>query len=167
MISLDEITQLAKALVDSERAVESAEEALKACKEAARLLREESMPSAMQELGLESLQLDTGQKITIKQDVYASIPAERKAEAFAWLEDRDFGGLIKMEVVAYFNKGSNDAALKLLKELEAQGFDSTLDKGIHAQTLKAFLREQIAAGAELPLELFGARPVWTTKIFNK
>ena len=47
------------------------------------------------------------------------------------------------------------------------GFDPALDQGVHAQTLKAFLKEQLSKGANIPLELFGARPVWTAKITNK
>lgn len=167
MISLDEMSQLVSALVDAERDVEAVEENLKRVKESARILREESIPSAMQELGLESVQLSTGQKVSVRQEVYASIPVANKEAAFNWLEEHGFGGLVKIEVVADFRKGGQEAAVALYQELQAKGLQVDLDKGVHAQTLKAFLKEQLAAGAELPLELFGARPVWTAKITNK
>jgi hypothetical protein len=31
-------------------------------------------------------------------------------------------------------------------------------EGVHAQTLKAFIKEQMAKGVDVPLELFGAYP---------
>ena len=163
-ITLDEMTTLARALVDAESAVEEAEKALKHTKEGARILREETIPSAMQELGIEKLELSTGQKITIAQEVYASIPASSKDEAHRWLEANGFGGLIKVGVTTQYGKGERDEALQLFSELQVRGLNAKFDEGVHAQTLKAFLREQISSGNNMPLELFGARPVWTAKI---
>lgn len=166
-ISLDQMAALARALVDADGSVEQAELNLKEAKERARVLREETIPSAMQELGLEELKLDTGQKLSVKQDVYASIPTAQKDAAFQWLEDNGFGGLIKVEVAADFRKGEADAALELFKELQQRGLQVGFNQSVHAQTLKAFLREQLAAGTNVPLDIFGARPVWTAKISNK
>ena len=166
-ITLDEMAALVRALVDSDASVETIEVNLKAAKEHARVLREETIPSAMQELGLEELRLATGQKLSIKQDVYASIPANGKEEAFQWLEINGFGGLIKVEVKAAYGKGQSTEALELFSELTSRGLQAQFDQNVHAQTLKAFLREQIASGANVPLDLFGARPVWTAKITNR
>lgn len=167
MISLSEMADLARALLEADSAVLAAEEELKDRKERARVLREETIPSAMQEMGLEELKLETGQKISVKQDVYASIPAASKGQAYNWLNENGFGGLIKVQVSATFPKGEQDAALELHKQLQQQGLQPDLDQSVHAQTLKAFLREQISAGTNVPLELFGARPVWTAKISSK
>lgn len=167
MITLSEMAELARALLDADKDVERVEGDLKDAKERARVLREETIPAAMQEMGLEEVKLETGQKISIKQDVYASIPAASKGAAYDWLNEHGFGGLIKVEVSATFAKGEQDAALELHKQLLAQGLQPDLDQSVHAQTLKAFLREQIAAGTNVPLDLFGARPVWTAKITNK
>lgn len=166
-ISLDDMASLARALVDADAAVEDADQALKDAKERARVLREETIPSAMQELGLEELKLVTGQKLSIKQEVYASIPASNKNAAFQWLNDNGFGGLIKIEVDASFGKGEQDAAMALYQELNSRGLTASFDQGVHAQTLKAFLKEQLAQGTNIPLDLFGARPVWTAKLSNK
>ena len=166
-ISLDQMASLARALVDADGSVEQAELNLKDAKERARVLREETIPSAMQELGLEELKLDTGEKLTVKQDVYAAIPAAQKEQAFQWLEDNGFGGLIKVEVTADYRKGEAEVAMALYKELQERGLQVEFGQSVHAQTLKAFLREQLAAGANVPLDLFGARPVWTAKITNR
>lgn len=166
-ISLDSMTALARALLDADASVEDAEANLKAAKERARILREETIPSAMQELGLEEIKLDTGQKLSVKQDVYAAIPASSKEQAFTWLEQNGFGGLIKVEVTADYRKGEADAAMQLFQELQERGLQVEFGQSVHAQTLKAFLREQLANGTNVPLDIFGARPVWTAKISNK
>lgn len=166
-ISLEDMAQLARALVDADVEVDKADQALKDAKEAARMLREETIPSAMQEMGLEEVKLNTGQKISIKQEVYASIPAANKNQAYDWLNEHGFGGLIKMEVATQFAKGEQENAVTLLKTLQNMGLQPTLDQNVHAQTLKAFLKEQLARGTNIPLDLFGARPVWTAKISNK
>lgn len=166
-ISLDSMTALARALLDADASVEDAEANLKAAKERARILREETIPSAMQELGLEEIKLDTGQKLSVKQDVYAAIPTGQKEQAFTWLEQNGFGGLIKVEVTADYRKGEADAALQLFQELQERGLQVEFGQSVHAQTLKAFLREQLANGTNVPLDIFGARPVWTAKISNK
>jgi len=165
-ISLNEMATVVQSLLDAELIIENQENQLKESKENARKLREEVIPSSMQELGLAELKLDTGQKITVKQDVYASIPKDNKLSALQWLEDHGHGGLIKTDVVTSYGKGEEEEgrARKLLFKLLAEGEKTKLSRGINAQTLKAFLREQIAKGEDVPLDLFGASPVWTTKI---
>lgn len=165
--TLDMMSALARALKDADENVELLDTTLKAAKERARFLREETIPSAMQELGLEFIGLDTGEKLAIKQDVYASIPSDKKNEAYDWLDEHGFGGLLKVEVSVSFGSGERDASVELLQELQGRGLQVGFDQSVHAQTLKAFLREQIKSAAEIPLELFGARPVWTTKITKK
>jgi tagatose-1,6-bisphosphate aldolase len=164
-ITLNDVSALVTALADAEDEVAQAEQLLKDKKEAARFLKEESIPSAMQSLGLKQVVLETGEKVTIAQEVYASIPAENKAEAYAWLEDNGFGGLLKLSLAIEYGKGEKQEAIALFKELTERGIVPDLSEGVHAQTMKAFLKEQIAAGNEaLPLDLFGARPVFVAKI---
>jgi hypothetical protein len=164
MISLTEMAELARALRDAQADVELLEAKLKEQKEYARVLREETLPGAMQELGLAELKLDTGETITITDDVYASIPADKKPAAFDWLEDHGFGGLIKTEVGVMFGKGEMDKATEVYDALAGQGMEPKFIRDVHPQTLRAFLREQMRAGNPVPLNLFGARPVFTTKL---
>ena len=57
MKTLEEMTELARELVDAEQQVEALETQLKQKKEDARLLRELVIPAAMTELGLRSMEL--------------------------------------------------------------------------------------------------------------
>jgi hypothetical protein len=165
LISLGEVQQLAHALLRAKADVESVEDDLKAANERVRVLQEESIPSAMQELGLKDFTLESGEKVTVKDDVYASITAEKKADAFAWLEEHNFGGLIKTEVAVQFGKDSAEAVEELLGVLKAMKLEPEASRSVNAQTLKAFLREQLEKGEkDLPLDLFGARPVTVAQI---
>jgi hypothetical protein len=83
------------------------------------------------------------------------------------LEEHDFGGLIKTAVTVQFGKGEDEKAVELYERLVAEGLVVEADREVNAQTLKAFLREQLAAAAPVPLDLFGARPVWVAKIKTK
>ena len=164
MISLDEMASLARVMAEAEDAVRQQEASLKEAKEKARRLREETIPAAMQELGIDKLELNTGEKISVSQEVYASIPNEHRDDAFRWLNDNGFGGLIKVGVSSSYGKGEQSKAMELFQELQERGLNAKFDEGVHPQTLKAILKEQISTGANVPLDLFGARPVWTAKI---
>ena len=87
-MSLEELSALAQSLVQSERDAIEAEDRLKELKETARLLREETVPCAMQELGLTEIKLETGESISIKSEVFASIPSDKKEAAFGWLREQ-------------------------------------------------------------------------------
>lgn len=165
--SLAQLADLTRTLLDRYADVEAAEVALKQATENARVLCEETIPCAMQELGLTEIKLETGEKLAIKQDVYASIPVAFRERAFNWLVEHGFGGLIKVEVNTHFGKGDMKNATSLYNELFKKGLEPELNQNVAPQTLKAFLREQIAAGANVPMDIFGARPVWTTKITKK
>ena len=142
----------------------AAELELKRRKEFARVIREETLPGAMQELQLTNITLSTGEKIGIKQEVYLAVPSESKETAFKWLEDNGFGGLIKTTVSMQFGKGELDVAKHTREELKEMGLDADLKRDVHAQALKAWAREQISEGREFPMDLFGARPVWTATV---
>jgi len=182
-IPLEELTAAAKKLIEAEKATEDAENALKVAKEKERVMREETLPGMMQEIGVEKMTLLDGNEITVKQEVYASVPAHAKERAWAWLETNGYGGLIKTEVAVEFGKGALEEAHELIDKLASIGVtNATLSRDVHAQTLKAFLKERLAnpkiaddytpeeieAGqTPLSLEMFGARPVMTAKVKQK
>jgi hypothetical protein len=164
MITLAEVSSLCSALTEQRRKVDQIEEELSTVKEFVRRLEEEDIPLAMQELGVDELKLVTGEKVSIKHDVYASLTSESKPAAYNWLEANGFGGLIKTNVSVEFGKGQIEGAESLAEDLQSRGLPVSLGRDVHAQTLKAFLREQLANGSNVPLELFNARPISKAKI---
>jgi len=163
-VTLEQLMAAAASLIEANAAVAKAEKELSKLKERARVISEETIPNAMLELGMKKFTLTTGQVMGIKEDVYTAMTENNKPEAHKWLNDNKFGGLIKVNVNVGFSRGEAEQALQLLEELKGREFTVDYDESVHAQTLKAFLREQLSKGADIPLDLFGARPVWTTKI---
>ena len=168
-ISPDALVQLTKLCAlarDYEKLVNDSEQQLKIIKESLRSLLEEDIPQFMAEIGtgIESLALTDGTKISLRDDVYAGIPAARQEEAFQWLEQHGFGGLIKTEVSVVFGRNKAEEAKSFAQSLTENGMEPELNRGVHNQTLRAFLREQLEKAAAVPLELFGARAVRVAKI---
>jgi hypothetical protein len=151
-------------MVDLQRQIDEAEGVVSTLKEKHRMVKEETIPMMMQEIGLESVTLITGEKLTVEQEVYASIPAPQREQAYAWLEEHNFGSIIKTEVEAQFGKGESKRAIEILQLLKEQGVEAELSRSVHAQTLKAFLKECLSNKVDIPLDMFGARPTWTTKV---
>lgn len=166
-MTLEELSALAQSLVQSERDVIEADDRLKELKETARLLREETVPCAMQELGLTEIKLETGESISIKSEVFASIPAEKKEAAFGWLREQGLDGVIKTQVSVNLGKGEVELAESLKDEFDSRGLDSSIGASIHPQTLKALLKEQLARGVNVPLDLFGARSAFIAKVTKR
>lgn len=164
MITLEQLKNSAVSLLDAQAEMQRVIEVLKEATERTRILREETIPNAMQELGIQSLTLSSGQILTIKQEVYASIPKANEYEAFQWLNNNGFGGLIKTEVKTSYGKGEHDIAASLYQELIDRGLDAKFKEGVHHSTLKAWLKEQLSEGNNVPMDLFGARPVMTARI---
>lgn len=127
-------------------------------KEALRRVMEQDLPEAMDDVGMTTFTLDDGTKITVKPFYAASIPDDRKDEAFKWLQDHDFDSLIKAEVKVNFGKGEFELAqefMQFIRGFNAKAIDPEYKESVHWQTLRAFVKEQIEGGHPLPLDMFG------------
>jgi hypothetical protein len=156
--ALTQIANLAKRQQECERAVLVKEDELKQAEAELRLVQEDLLPNAMAEAGMKAFTLDNGAKITIKDDVAVSVPADKKRDAYAWLRESGFGDLIKNTVAIDFGRGEDANAEALKEYCQENGMNYSDKEGVHAQTLKAFIKEQMARGVDVPLELFGAFP---------
>lgn len=113
------------------------------------------IPAIMDELGMEEFKLSDGSQVSVKKVVQASISEDNKPDAFKWLEDHDFDGIIKTKVLSSFGKGEIGDAKEALETLQKAGFEATMDRSVHSQTLKAFVRERLEEGDNIPLQTFG------------
>ncbi len=119
---LSELSSSCLALHNAQEHIKVYEEFLKDWKEIARKLVEDKIPTQMQALQLNSLTLDSGVKLSLKTEYFANISNENKENAYQWLRENGYGGLIK----------------EVHKE------------DIHGQTLKAFVKESYEKDIELP-----------------
>ena len=162
--SLKEMADLCAEQVALEKEMEQLSEQLKAKAASARKLSQEIIPARMSELGLESLTLADGSSIKIKQLVHASIPVKYREEAFQWLRDNGHGDIIKNQVSATFGKGEDTTASNFIDKIEELGYQPQQKVWVEPMTLKAFVREQIAEGNEIPTDQFGVFIGAETKI---
>jgi hypothetical protein len=113
------------------------------------------LPMLMQEIGITSVKLETGETIEVKEDCDAKITEANRSSALAWLLAHGFGGIIKTCVSVSFGKGDHIKAEAARKALAAKYEGVTLDESVHPSTLKAFVKERMKAAEPVPADLFG------------
>ena len=118
-------------------------------------IQEIELPESMLHLGLKSFTLSDGSKLDVKTFYRGNISKNRTEEAHDWLRDHDHADLIKNDVICSYGKGEDHDALVLMGKLEEMNVDYENRKSVHPSTLKAFVREQIEMGKEIPLDLLG------------
>ena len=124
------------------------------------------IPDLMAELNLKSMKLADGSEISVGNKYFASIKADKKADALKWLEDEGHAELIKHDVKVSFPKGKYDQADKLIEVLSKNFKDIPYDEkaDVHSQTLKAWAKDQYKLGKTLPEELFSVYEASIAKI---
>lgn len=152
---LKQISDLANRQVMLEQKVKELDDLLKQTKELHKQVSQVDIPEALAELGLSEFKLKDGTKLTVQQFYSASIPKDRVDEALAWLRVNDHGDLIKNTVAVDFGRGEDEVAKDLKDSLALKGLSYTDKTGVHPQTLRAFVREQVESGQNLPLDLLG------------
>lgn len=149
------LAELARRAKNLQREIEDLEAVLKERKHQQHKLLEESIPEALNSLGMKSFQMEDGSSITVKPYYSASIKEERRAEAYEWLRVHGFDDIIKNTVSVRFGRGEDNLCDNLLSLLGEKGFPAEQAEKIEPMTLKAWAREQVERGNEFPMDLFG------------
>lgn len=150
------ISQKARDMVTARERVTECEEKLRQAQLALKDISEREMPELMAAAGQTEVKTQDGIRVIIKEVLRASIPSDRVVKALSWLEDRGHGSVIKHEIKVDFGKGQDDKAEELSKAALKMGVVPSEKRTVHPQTLQALLRELLAEGIDVPLELFGA-----------
>lgn len=153
--ALTGIGAMAKRAKELEKDIEELESVLSERKEKYRKLLEESIPSALNEMGMKSFKMADGSSIEVKAFYSASINANNRGAAYQWLRDKGYDDIIKNTVSVQFGRGEDQLCEGLLNQLREQNYPVTQAEKIEPQTLKAFVREMVERGEALPTELFG------------
>lgn len=164
---LEVVTAIGNKLLDKKKKLEEEELRLKGLKAEILEIEQKELPDAMTACGnLKSFTLKDGSEIKIKDDIFCSIPADKKAAAFKWLEENGHSELIKHDVKVSFPKGKYDQADKLIEVLSKNFKDIPYEEktDVHAQTLKAFAKDQYKLGQTLPEEYFSVYEASIAKI---
>ena len=150
-----QLSDLVRKLRKVEDQIADAEQYLKAVKNEKHKLSTENIPALMDEMGMDRVDVD-GLTVTRKMIVHASIPSERKEEAFAWLRENGLDDIIKNDVTCSFGKGEDNVAGDVVGLLQERGFDPKTKTHVHPSTLKAFVKERVTDGKPIDLDMFGA-----------
>ena len=134
--------------------INSKEEELKELKLQKHKMSTEQIPSMMDEMGVQRLDVEN-LSVSLKPLINASIPPTRRDEAYQWLRDNGLDDIIKNDVIMSFGKGEDNTAGDIMYELEKRGMHPEKKTHIHSMTLKAFIRERVEKGLPIDLDLFG------------
>lgn len=157
------VLKLARTQLKLEQEVATLETKLKEAKAQLRRVAEEELPEAMGAADVTALTLGNGWRLELDSELYASIPKAQTEAAFAWLRTHGHGALIKRELTLQLPRGQEEVGDLLLEQItqlltkKKLGHEVSVEDhpAVHPQTLKAFVREQMAEGSDLPLETFG------------
>ena len=164
---LQTISVLAEAQLELEEEIEEKQNQLKVLKEKHRRISEEQLPEALLEVGVSEFKLKDGTKISTATYYSARITPDSKEEAFNWLRNNNFADLIKNTVSVRFERDEDETAQILLNELNGQGLNTTQKEWVEPMTLKAFVREQVEKGIDLPYEAFNIYIGQRSKIIKR
>ena len=154
-------------LKDLEDEIANAEESINKLKEQARILSQIEIPIMMQEMHITKLKLKDGESVEVKPFYSASITPENQEKAFEWLRNNGLGDIIKNDIIVTFGRGEDNKAAQYAVLARGQGFEPVQKVGVHAQTLKAVVRERIESGQDMPSDLFKTFAGNQTKITRR
>jgi hypothetical protein len=160
-VLLSRIRNEVKKALDIAEYISDMKDALAKAEEKYNHLSRTIIPDIMNEYGVDEIKID-GVKVSLRFDVHPHIPEPRDA-AFQWLDRNGFGGLIKTEVKVGFGRDEHEQAIEFKRELEAQGMIPDMKESVHHQTLRAWAKERMEAGDNVPGDLFQLNPFTEVK----
>lgn len=154
------LIQLADELQDAERLVAQREAMLEEAKDAVKEIAEMRIPNATD--GLEGkFSLSDGRTLEVKEDIRSSIAGDKRIPAIQWLDEHDYGHIVKRVISVEFGKDSDEEVLQFKAALEAYRKKTNRplvvkeQYSVHHATLNAWVKEQLGDGVELPRDTFG------------
>lgn len=113
--------------------------------------------------------LGDGRELILKEEIRSSIAGEKREPAIAWLDEHDYGHIVKRQIIVEFAKGDTErceAFLQSTKALE-KNLGTLVVKtnyNVHHATLNSWVKEQLSEGVDLPVDVFGIFRQRTAKV---
>lgn len=146
---LANISELANRQLYLESLLQRLEKAQELVKEHHVKVSERYLPDALASAGVTAFTLEDGRKVSVKKIYLPSVLEENKESAYEWMVDNGHD-IIKNEVVVSFTKGQSDEATELIQQIREIGYEPNRKETIHWQTFRAWAKEQMELGTELP-----------------
>jgi len=162
-----DIAKSCNKLLETQKELNTLDDHIKTLKETESTLSEQTIPDLMHRAGVSLIKLKDGSSVEVKPFYSARIPVSRTEEAFTWLRDNGHGDLIKNNVLLTFGRTQDNEAKSLVADLREKGHNVKQTEKVEPMTLKAFVKEQIQEGKDVPSEVFGVYVASKTKIITK
>lgn len=147
-----------QSLITAKQAVESdiqvLENMLSKLQARLKTIDEVFIPDFFLQHGMTQIKLVDGSVVTIKKFYSVSIPEENWPRAKQWLIDQGCDEIIKTEIKQNFGKGEREQVAEMEQLLKDNGWEFSTKEGVHSQTLKAFAKDRLESGAEIPQDIF-------------
>lgn len=142
--------------VKNESVIEELEIKVKDLKARNRFIEMNEIPEIMGAMAITSFELNSGEKVEVKEIVEISIPADKKELGLNWLKNNGFEDLIKTAVTMNFGRSAEDREMadRVAEYLSEQSIPFERGETVHYQTLKAWGKEQVGAGRTPPDDVF-------------
>jgi hypothetical protein len=153
-----EVTTLSELMMAHEAKMKQLLEDAAVEKKSAERIAQVDLPELMLEAEMQEFTMTNGNTVKVKEHVHAAITEANNQEALKWLRDNGFGGLIKAVVTVSFTaseEGIGQATELSEKLSETYSNDVEMKQTVHAARLKAFVKEQLEDGKDIPRQLFG------------
>jgi hypothetical protein len=154
---LAQLAGLAQEQKRAEAEVAAAEEALQKAKDRLNHIRLKELPELCAIAQMDKFTTVDGLVVDVSEEVRASIPKQNNADAIAWLEKNGHAALVKRSFTIEFGKEEETWANKFESDLKKRKKPLRVKRkqDVHPQTLGAFVREQMAEGVPVPMDLLG------------
>lgn len=168
---LERVAELAMEIISIEEAMGALQVQMQLQSDRLNLIQLEILPSLMDSIGLSDFRLKSGERVLVKPLIRASLPsqgaiekerdADKKAEALdryerglTYLKAHGAAALIKQTLEAVLGKGEEPLAKKAVKALKDLGVQAAITRGVHPATLTSWVKERLAGGKEVDMDLF-------------
>ena len=136
--SLKKIVELAEAYKERKAELELAEAQAKQAKKAFNKVSQELIPEAMQQAGVSSFELTTGEKVAYKEELSASVKDYDRLVGF--LSERGDDGIVKVSIE--IGKVPQNILNKVIRDLsDKYGILADVKLFVHPMTLKSYFSE--------------------------
>lgn len=162
------IEGLAQDQLDAETRVESLEQQLTEAGAVVTRIKEHDFPNLLDEaqLGASKIVTPNGIEVSMKEEIRGNIPKGKEKPAHDWLEEHDNAELIKRTVTIVFGKDEEAWAAKFKRDCaqRKKPLNLAIKRGVHAGTLRSFVKESLAKGVPIPMKTFGVFRQRFTKV---
>lgn len=155
------LTQLADELVEAQDHLTECEREVEKATDVVREITDRRIPDATEGMN-GALVLKDGRTLEIKEEIRSSIAGDKKIPAIIWLDENDYGHIVKRVVSVQFGKDCDElvkAFMEYCKKFEHKDLNGGLvvktDFSVHHATLNSWVKEQLKDGVDLPRETFG------------